>query len=221
MTPYGVDNAWFARESESRRARRGEIRRTWGIPADAFVFLFSGKLIPKKRPADIVKALAEVGRRSLPPAPCHLLVAGDGGMKDECERMARVLNVPATFAGFLNQRDMPDAYAASDCLVLPSDNGETWGLVVNEAMASGLPAIVSDQVGCHPDLIVPGRTGFVFPCGDVTALARCLGAMASDPRMCRDMGQAAQACVEACSVEAVVDGVMAALRHVKSERVAR
>ncbi|MFV9507628.1 MAG: glycosyltransferase, partial [Oscillochloridaceae bacterium umkhey_bin13] len=59
---------------------------------------------------------------------------------------------------------------AADLLVLPSDGSETWGLVVNEAMACGLPALVSDQVGCAPDLIIPDQTGTTFPHGDVSAL---------------------------------------------------
>ena len=77
---------------------------------------------------------------------------------------------PATFAGFLNQTEISKAYVAADCLVLPSDYGETWGLVVNEAMASGLPCVISDQCGSSVDL---GNVGAntVFPCGDTAALA--------------------------------------------------
>lgn len=74
----------------------------------------------------------------------------------------------ASFAGFLNQTQIPRAYAAADCLVLPSDPGETWGLVVNEAMASGLPCVVSDACGCAEDLVEPELR---YPCGDVGALA--------------------------------------------------
>jgi glycosyltransferase involved in cell wall biosynthesis len=66
---------------------------------------------------------------------------------------------------------MPSLYAAADLLVLPSDHQETWGLVVNEAMACGIPAVVSDAVGCGPDLIEAGHTGAVFPLGDITAFA--------------------------------------------------
>ena len=61
--------------------------------------------------------------------------------------------------------------AAADCLVLPSDGTETWGLIVNEAMACGKPAIVSEVCGCAPDLIEEGETGYSFPLGDTRALA--------------------------------------------------
>jgi glycosyltransferase involved in cell wall biosynthesis len=74
------------------------------------------------------------------------------------------------FTGFLNQAEIVAAYVAADCLVLPSDAGETWGLVVNEAMACGLTAIVSDQVGCHADLIVPGQTGWTYSLGNIDQL---------------------------------------------------
>jgi glycosyltransferase involved in cell wall biosynthesis len=76
--------------------------------------------------------------------------------------------------GFVNQSELPAVYASADVLVLPSDGQETWGLVVNEAMACGIPAIVSDAVGCGPDLIEPGLTGATFPLGDVAALASAI-----------------------------------------------
>ena len=73
---------------------------------------------------------------------------------------------------------MGRVYAAADCLVLPSDI-ESWGLVVNEAMATGLPAVVADRVGCAPDLIVPGETGEIAGRGDVDDLgARAASACA-------------------------------------------
>jgi glycosyltransferase involved in cell wall biosynthesis len=81
---------------------------------------------------------------------------------------------PATFAGFLNQGEIVRAYVAADCLVLASDTGETWGLVVNEAMATGLPCIASDQCGSAEDLVRPLSDAAVFPMGDVAALARAI-----------------------------------------------
>jgi glycosyltransferase involved in cell wall biosynthesis len=209
MTPYGVDNAWFSAQAALHRGNRLALRRQWGIPEEALVFLFSGKLISKKRPQDVIRAMADAGGGL---RKWHLLIAGDGELRAACERLAAQVGASATFAGFLNQGEMPKAYAAADCLVLPSDNGETWGLVVNEAMASGLPAIVSDQVGCHPDLVIPGKTGWVFPCGDVPGLRQCLECM--DVERCRVMGQAAGVHVGAYSVETVVEGVREALASV-------
>src|SRR5206468_2285855 len=91
------------------------------------------------------------------------LMVGDGPLRDQCESLVEDTDVPIRFTGFLNQSEIVQAYLAADALVLPSDGEETWGLVVNEAMSCGRPCIVSDCVGCGPDLVAPGTTGFVFP----------------------------------------------------------
>jgi glycosyltransferase involved in cell wall biosynthesis len=88
---------------------------------------------------------------------------------------------PSTILGFVNQRDLPTVYAAADCLVLPSDYGETWGLVVNEALSSGVPAIVSNRCGCAEDLAAPLGAAHVYPSGDIAALARAIGEVARHP----------------------------------------
>src|SRR5438093_1577455 len=75
------------------------------------------------------------------------------------------------FTGFRNQTELPAYYQASNALILPSDGDETWGLVVNEAFSCGLPAIVSDAVGCAPDLIEEERTGLTFSCGSIDQLS--------------------------------------------------
>ena len=100
-----------------------------------------------------------------------------------------------SFVGFVNQSEIGQYYRAGDCVVLPSDCRETWGLVVNEAMASGRPAIVSDQVGCAADLIESGETGWSFPMGDVLGLARIMREAAADRSKLEQMGAQAQAMV--------------------------
>ena len=108
------------------------------------------------------------------------------------------------------RRGEVEAYVAADCLVLPSDAGETWGLVVNEAMACSRPAIVSDHVGCQVDLVEEGITGFVFPLDDVGALARSLR-LASQTDLVQ-MGQAANRRVTTlCNVENATASTLAAV----------
>ena len=87
----------------------------------------------------------------------------------------------ASFTGFLNQKEISKAYVVADCLVLPSDYRETWGLVVNEAMASGLPCIVSDACGCAEDLALPIRSDFCFPLGDSTSISRAIAGLCQVP----------------------------------------
>lgn len=177
FSPHCVDNDFFAGAAAAvgRQAARAAV----GVPADAVLFVFAGKLIAKKRPFDFLAALDLVARDD---RRVHGLIVGDGPLRAGLEAHQRRAATPCcTFAGFMNQQRMPVAYAAADALVLPSDGGETWGLVVNEAMAAGTPAIVSDAAGCAPDLIVPGGTGFTYPCGDVEALADRMRRMAADP----------------------------------------
>lgn len=170
-----------------RAAVRGEFRRRHGIGGQT-VFLFAGKFIPRKRPLDLIRALAAAADAG---SPVHGVLAGDGPMRGEMEALAAALRAPVTFAGFLNQRAMIDACLASDILALPSDQ-DTWGLVVNEAMTWGRACIVSDRVGCGPDLIEAGSTGFVFPAGDVNALAGLMRRIAEHPPLAAKMGEEAE-----------------------------
>jgi glycosyltransferase involved in cell wall biosynthesis len=178
--PYCVDHERFAAAAVAVRPERDQWRTQWSVAPDAFVVLFCGKLIAKKNPADLVAAA-----RMAPPPPgrsWHLLFAGDGALADSVRAGLNGAGQPAgTITGFLNQSEIPRAFAAADCMVLPSGYGETWGLVVNEALASGVDVLVSNHCGCAEDLAAPLGPDHVFPCGDVTALARALSAVATAP----------------------------------------
>lgn len=210
MAPYFVDNARFAAAATAQAPQRAALRASWGIADRAACFLFAGKLEPKKRILDLIAA---VGRARLQAQHAHLLVAGAGDLMGEAQALAAREGIAASFAGFLNQTELPAAYAAADCLVLPSDFGETWGLVVNEAMACGLPAVVSDRVGCGADLVEDGVTGRVFPFGDVDALAGVVRSLAQSPARLAEMGRRARAHVAGYSVEAAVQGTLDAVRY--------
>jgi glycosyltransferase involved in cell wall biosynthesis len=214
--PYFVDNNRFGTQADGLRGRRAELRAEWGIAQDATCFLFSGKMIPKKRPVELLHALQ---RACATGASVHLLIVGDGELMAEARAIVQAQNLPVTFAGFLNQTEIVRAYVAGDCLVLPSDTGETWGLVVNEAMACGLPAIVSDQVGCGPDLVTDGVTGALFPMGDVEALAQRLIEFSGDPSSLAAMGARARERVHSrYSVARAVDGTVQAIDSVVTRR---
>ncbi len=164
FSPHCVDNDAFARASAEARAAAPPRR-----PGDRRRLLFVGKLIGRKHPADLVRAAALV-----PGFPVEVAFAGAGELEGPLRQIAVEAGVDATFLGFRNQSELPAAYAAADLLVLPSDGLETWGLVVNEGMACGVPAVVSDAVGCGPDLVDPGRTGAIFPLADVPGLAAAI-----------------------------------------------
>lgn len=190
--PYAVANERFAAQAWALAGKRSELRRRWGIPEHAFCVLFAGKFIPKKRPLDLVRAATLLKTRAS--RPLHLLFVGSGELGShlraackvvfdadsaeapEVQLRARDSDDPrpcASFSGFLNQRDISTAYVAADCLALPSDFRETWGLVVNEAMASGLPCVISSQCGSSLDL--GAACGNAVYCGgDVHAFAAAL-----------------------------------------------
>ena len=205
---YFVDNQRIRSQMEEFSGRRADWRAAWGISTQSVCFVFAGKLQEKKRVMDLLAALG-IARSDFP--HLHLLVVGSGELMEAARSQVAEERLPVTFAGFLNQTEMAKAYAAGDCLVLPSDYGETWGLVVNEAMVCGLPAIVSDRVGCGPDLVSDGVTGAIFPFGDTHALAACLVRIAVDPALRASMGRQARERIAGYSVEHATQGTLQAL----------
>jgi len=205
--PHFVDNRRFAAGAVAGGAIREEARRRWGAGPNEPVLLFCGKLIPEKNVEELLEASALLGRDTR----FRLVVVGDGPLRADLERRAAALGLEVHWEGFRNQSELPATYAAADLLVLPS-RSESWGLVVNEALACGLPAVTSDQVGCVPDLVLPGETGEVYPAGDPAALAARLRGLANDPERRRALGRRGQELVATrYSVERAVDGTLAAL----------
>jgi glycosyltransferase involved in cell wall biosynthesis len=213
-SPHFVDNDFFAAGAARARAAAGGARAALGLPAERPIVLFAGKLLERKRPLDLVRAVARLGAERAP----RVVFAGEGALREECAAEARRLGVEAHFLGFLNQTQIPRAYAAADLLVLPSDGRETWGLVVNEAMACGVPAVVSRAVGCYPDMIVEGETGHGFALDDVAGLTAAIDRVLSDPATARRMGSAAARRVARFTVDAAVEGIATAAELAVRER---
>jgi glycosyltransferase involved in cell wall biosynthesis len=213
FSPHCVDNELFGARADQLAGERGALRARWRVPPEALCFLWAGKLIDIKRPMDFLLGIEHAVGRG---APVHALVVGDGPLRGQLDSYAGTRQLPMTFVGFLNQSQVPTAYAAADVVVLPGE--ETWGLVVNEAMASGRAAIVSDGAGCAPDLIVPGTTGRVYPCGDVAALGSAMSDVAGDCAIARQMGCAAREHIQTYSVARAVAGILEALDHVGRKR---
>jgi glycosyltransferase involved in cell wall biosynthesis len=214
-SPHCVDNEFFARAAELVRRSIPDPRQAFGIPREAPVFLFAGKLVDKKRPLDFLAALDRLRRDN---QPAWGLVVGDGPLRQQLEDHRRRRATPFTMIGFLNQQQIGRAYAVADAVVLPSDGRETWGLVVNEGMACGVPAIVSDEVGCAPDLVLNGDTGFTYPCGDIQQLSDRMTRFASDPELRQRMRARSSAHIQAFSPEAAAAGVVKALESLRPRR---
>jgi glycosyltransferase involved in cell wall biosynthesis len=155
---------------------------------------------------DILQAVYRIHRE----ADVQALMVGDGPLRGACEEFVRENDLPVRFAGFLNQSKIVGAYLASDLLILPSD-GETWGLVVNEAMACGRPCLVSDQVGCGPDLVIPEETGVTFQRCNVPALVAAILKLARNPSQIAAMGLKARDHLRNYSIGVAVEGVLKSL----------
>jgi glycosyltransferase involved in cell wall biosynthesis len=216
LVPHAIDSKRFQIEAKALEPLRSELRKEIDLDENSIVFVFSGKFIPKKRPVDFVCAIERAVQRN---PRIEGLMVGDGPLRAWCEEIVRDRRVPIRFTGFLNQSQITKAYAASDALVLPSDGGETWGLVVNEAMACARPCIVSDRVGCGPDLVIPQVTGSIFPLGDVDALANSMLELAGSPQRLTSMGLGAQSRLRDYSIETAVDGIIQSLAATVDPRV--
>jgi glycosyltransferase involved in cell wall biosynthesis len=178
MARYCAPDRFAGQASPAIVRMGGERRAALGIAPEELVVGFFGKLIPKKNPLLLAEAASLLGRR------VRLLFVGSGILEPELRRVAARLGergVTTTFAGFVNQSAIATYYAATDILVLPSRRmGETWGLVVNEALQAGCSVALSDAVGCVAEFGTL-RHCRVFPENDAQALASALSSLADDP----------------------------------------
>lgn len=168
-------------KAERRSARRDDVRRAYGFGPNDVVVVSVARLLPQKAPDVLVRAVA---RSSV---PMKLFFVGSGPERAKLEALARDEAVDATFAGHLEGDELVDAYLAADIFALLSRR-EPWGVVVNEALASGLPVVLSNRVGAGYDLVEPEENGLVVPVDDVASAARALGKLAADADLRREWG---------------------------------
>jgi len=212
FVPWAVDNDRFERESSLTDAERLELRSAYDIPADAIVIVFSGKLIPRKGPMDLLEAFGNMPNSE----QAVLLFVGDGVERDRLEEFCKVRSLKnVRITGFLNQSILPKIYGMSDVFVLPS-YFDPRATVVNEAMAAGLACVVSDCIGPSGDIVKDGENGFVIPAGDIPALAARLNRFVEEPALARSMGQCSRKIINGWSYREDVDGILAAARYAKA-----
>ena len=183
FTPYAVDNERLQGEYVKYKDIKMQLRQELGFPQNKIIILTSGKYIEKKQPLDLLKAY-----RLLDDDNAVLVFLGEGELRKEMENYIRENNLNNVFlTGFKNQTEVGKYFAAADIFVLTSGVGETWGLVVNEAMNFALPVVVNELVGCAKDLACYDN-GFVFSTHN--DLAEILKKLMGNPAMIKRMGNA-------------------------------
>lgn len=172
--PHAIENERFFDIDAQYEARAKAWRMQLNIADHDLVFLFAGKLEPKKDPLLLLDAFKEMHAEHV-----HLIFAGNGVLEQELKQRAKG-DEHIHFLDFQNQQSMPVVYRLADVFVLPSKGpGETWGLSINEAMACSKPVIVSDKCGCAADLVQ--GNGIIFPWGKKEELKRAMFYFADNP----------------------------------------
>ncbi|WP_263384282.1 glycosyltransferase family 4 protein [Granulicella arctica] len=214
LMPYAVDNSYFQQRSLSAQSGRAELLAELDLDPARPVILFASKLQYRKHCDDLIEAYTKLapaaGAEPLP----YLLIVGDGEARAELEAQAAATGFGSIrFCGFRNQSELPRFFDISSVFVLPSRH-EPWGLIVNEVMNAGRAVIISDDVGCQPDLIVDGKEGAIFPVRDIPALTAALQRVLASPETAAAMGQRALERIKTWSFEEDVQGLRQALAAV-------
>ncbi len=188
-----IDNDYFAKGADLARGQAAALRDKYSLPEK--YFLSSGRFVPKKNIAALLKAYA-VYRKNGAGNPWKLVLLGDGPLKPELVKLREELGLADSvlMPGFVQYPDLPAYYGLAGAFILPSVS-EQWGLVVNEAMASGLPVLVSSRCGCASDLVADGQNGFVFEPEDIDGLARHLSVVSGDGCDRNKLGEAGRAII--------------------------
>lgn len=210
-TPYCVDNDFFLSQAAEWSIQKAQILNELSLPSSQPTVLFSGKLISRKRPFDLLEAYEGLSRDK---TPFNLIFIGDGILRTSLEERIQERRLKyVRLVGFKNQLEISKYYAAGDVFVLPSQF-DTWGLVVNEAMLFGMPIITTDQVGSGYDLVEENQTGFVYPVGNVSSLVEKLNILVQDPQKSKWLGENARHKVLEYNYRQCVDGILKALQYV-------
>jgi len=183
--PNAPNVNYFEVESQKHKSIREEIRRSMGIKT-RYVIIYVGRLVMIKGCQYLIEAFSEIRKRR---DDVSLIIVGDGDFRIQLEEQVANYQIPDVyFLGSQPNSELPRLYAMSDVFVLPS-YVEPWGVVVGEAMASGLPVIVTQKVGCAFDIVFEGENGFIVPEKNVESLFTALRQILESPAKMMSMGQ--------------------------------
>ena len=173
--PNAVDNILFANAAQLACNNAPVMRQRLQLPGR--YFLFVGRLVPEKGAFELLSAYAKLDERLR--TLVGLVLVGDGPAKPALEaQAAKIASGRVIFAGFAQREQLPAYYALAEMLILPTYT-DTWGLVVNEGMACGLPVVLSRAAGCADDLVEENWNGVLIPPKDEPALAAAMERLAT------------------------------------------
>ena len=207
LAPNAVDNAYFMQKAAKARMRGEALRASLGLPGR--YFLYSGRLVAAKGVFELLDAYAK-----LEPAvrsSVGLVLVGDGPARPVLMERAKQIRPGAIqFPGFVQREGLADFYALADALIFPT-HSDTWGFVVNEAMACGLPLVVTDVAGCVPDLVEEDWNGKIVAVNDATKLALAMGFLALRDDLRSEMGKRSMQRIVGYSPESCAAGIAKAV----------
>lgn len=210
LLPWAVDNERFTEASRFAPGDREAMREKLGVRPEQTLFVFSAKLVERKDPMTLLRAYEQLPDRDR----AAVLFLGDGVLREPLEAFAREHELRNIyFAGFVNQSELPKYYGMSDVFVLPSTY-EPRGAVINEAMACGLPVIVTDRCGSIGDIVLEGENAFVYPAGDAERLSESMARLIADPELRAQIAQRSREIIGTWTFARGVEGVKAALAYV-------
>jgi 1,2-diacylglycerol 3-alpha-glucosyltransferase len=208
--PNAVDTRLFSLSAEEARRNQLQVRSRRSLPLR--YFLYVGRLVKAKGVFELVEAYAQMDPEIR--AQVSLVFVGDGADRSELmERASRIAPGAIQFPGFVHREGLPEFYALAEALIFPT-HSDPWGLVVNEAMACGLPIIVTNVAGCVADLVQDGWNGFVVPPQDPPRLSARMVSLAQDSALRAQMASRSRERIEAYSPAAWADGLVKAVESV-------
>jgi len=201
-----VDNDYFSAKADEVRKRKTETRTRVVLPEK--FFLASARFVGKKNLLRLIQAFGRYRESATKPAVWDLVLIGDGPLKADLQKLISKLGLQASvhLPGFKQYDELPAYFGLAGAFVHASTT-EQWGLVVNEAMASGLPVLVSNRCGCAADLVLPGVNGFQFDPVNVDEFAQLLLKISSENFPRADFGSASRRIISAWGPERFANGL--------------
>ncbi len=207
LAPNAVDNSYFTQKAAAARARGEALRASLQLPGR--YFLYTGRLVAAKGVFELLDAYARL--ESAVRSSVGLVLVGDGSARSKLmERAKQIRPGIIQFPGFVHREELAGFYALADALIFPT-HSDTWGFVVNEAMACGLPVVATDVAGCVPDLIEEDWNGKIVGVNDPAKLASAMEFLALREGLRSEMGERSAQRIVGYSPEACAAGIAEAV----------